>query len=228
MVYITGDTHGDFRGIVSFCSTNRTKKSDIMIILGDVGINYYQNARDIELKEFLKRIPITLFCIHGNHECRPQNIATYKEKQWCGGKVLYEEKYPDFLFPKDGETFNINGEECLIIGGACSVDKDFRIANGWAWWPDEQPSDEIKHTVESRLAELDYKIDVIMSHTCPLKYEPVESFFRRPHGEIDKSTEEWLEKIEAETDYKRWYCGHFHIEKKIDNMIFLFNDIVEF
>jgi len=26
-------------------------------------------------------LPITLFCIHGNHENRPENILTYQQKQ---------------------------------------------------------------------------------------------------------------------------------------------------
>jgi len=39
-----------------------------MIILGDAGINYYLYERDYELKEQLAQLPITLFCVHGNHE----------------------------------------------------------------------------------------------------------------------------------------------------------------
>lgn len=41
MIYITGDTHGDFRNVARFCKKMQTSKKDVLIILGDAGINYY-------------------------------------------------------------------------------------------------------------------------------------------------------------------------------------------
>ncbi|MEE1477261.1 MAG: hypothetical protein U0K11_12700, partial [Fusobacterium sp.] len=41
------------------------------------------------------------------------------------------------------------------------------------------------------------------------------------------STEEWLQKIEDKLKYKKWYCGHFHIEKSIDKIRFAYDDIIE-
>ena len=87
MIYITGDTHGSFERIAHFSARMHTKPSDIMIILGDAGINFYGGRRDQKKKEFINALPITLFCIHGNHEQRPANIPTYIEKQWHGGVV---------------------------------------------------------------------------------------------------------------------------------------------
>ena len=43
--YITGDTHGDFSRIAEFCRSNGTDTNDVMIILGDAGINYYLDGR---------------------------------------------------------------------------------------------------------------------------------------------------------------------------------------
>ncbi len=62
MIVLTGDTHGDFDRIVEFCEYYDTTTEDIMIILGDAGINYYLDARDRRLKEELAQLPITLFC----------------------------------------------------------------------------------------------------------------------------------------------------------------------
>lgn len=45
---------------------------------------------------------------------------------------------------------------------------------GYGWWSDEQPSDEIKRYVESRMDKLGWKVNVLLSHTTPLKYETVE------------------------------------------------------
>ncbi|MEA4821022.1 MAG: hypothetical protein VB122_02120, partial [Erysipelotrichales bacterium] len=41
---------------------------------------------------------------------------------------------------------------------------------------------------------------------------------------VDKSTEEWLGKIEERLDYRKWYCGHYHTRKKIDKVQFMFED----
>ena len=57
-------------------------KEDVMIILGDAGINYSGGIRDMRKKEFLESLPITVFAIHGNHEQRPQTIEGYQEKVW--------------------------------------------------------------------------------------------------------------------------------------------------
>ena len=86
MIYITGDKHSDFREVFYFCYANKTTLDDILIVLGDAGINYYANEKDNNLKDSLnKYYPITFFCIHGNHEERPENIKTYKAKNFIMG-----------------------------------------------------------------------------------------------------------------------------------------------
>ena len=87
----------------------------------------------------------------------------------------------------------------------------------------ENKGDEkIKKYVEQQIKEKEF--DVILSHTCPLKYEPIECFLPGiDQSSVDTSTEEWLDKIEEMTDYKAWYCGHWHINKRIDKIHFLFH-----
>ena len=97
MIYITGDTHGDFSRSEDFCRENDTSKDDIMIILGDAGLNFYLDRRDDRRKEYVEKLPLTFFCIHGNHEQRPFAISSYKMKEFHGGMVWYEEEYPDIL-----------------------------------------------------------------------------------------------------------------------------------
>lgn len=196
-----------------------------MIILGDAGFNYYRDLRDTRAKEYVAETPITLFCIHGNHEARPQTIPTYIEKEYHGGKVLYEEDFPNLLFAIDGEVYNFDGYRCIVIGGAYSVDKYYRLARGWHWFPDEQPDETIKSTVEQRLNEMNNEVDIVLSHTCPRKYEPIEVFLSTiDQSSVDKSTEDWLGVLEERLSYKKWYCGHYHTAKKIDRLQFMFED----
>ena len=151
MIYVTGDTHGKFQRITDFGEQEKTSREDIMIILGDAGINYSGWVLDREKKELLKTLPITWFCIHGNHEQRPDTIDSYAEKRWHGGIVYWEEDYPNLLFAKDGEIFDLDGKQTIVIGGAYSIDKMIRVIYGYGWWADEQPSDEIKRYVEEQL-----------------------------------------------------------------------------
>ena len=99
---------------------------------------------------------------------------------------------------------------------------------GYNWYSSEQPSEEIKDKL-LMYVEKNSQIDVVLSHTCPYKYLPREVFMKSINPlKVDYSTEFFLDKLELRLDYKKWYCGHFHTDKKIDRMIFMFNEIVEF
>jgi 3-oxoacid CoA-transferase subunit A len=229
MIYVTGDTHGSFERVEGFCKRFETCREDILIILGDAGINFSGPRYDRLKKKLLEELPITIFAIHGNHEQRPHTIESYREKVWNGGTVYYEDEFPHILFAKDGELFNLDGKKTVVIGGAYSIDKAYRLAYGYGWWEDEQPSEEIKQYVERQLSVVNWKVDVVLSHTTPLKYEPVEVFMAGiDQSKVDKSTEIWLDKIEERLSYKKWYCGHYHTEKKIDRLEIMFENFDEF
>ena len=71
------------------------------------------------------------------------------------------------------------------------------------------------------------RIDIVLSHTCLYKYEPRDAFLPMiDQSTVDDSTERWLDGIEEKVDYKAWLCGHWHIEKQIDKLRFLFHDVV--
>ena len=82
MIILTGDTHGEFERIEEFCEVYGTTTEDVMVILGDAGINYWLDERDEALKESLAELPLTLFCIHGNHEERPEEVPGYELVEW--------------------------------------------------------------------------------------------------------------------------------------------------
>lgn len=276
-VYITGDTHGDLTRVNKFINKFNCSNDDIIIILGDVGINYYGRESETSAKKKYNKFGPTIFCIQGNHEERPHNFPNYKIKEWHGGKVYYEEEFPNLIFAKDGEIYNIDGKKCIALGGAYSVDKWYRILRAYinyrfvlpkqlteteyenallfiqgqsddkdgsirksleniyscfpkgicSWFSDEQPSDEIKSFADKQV-DANPNIDIVFSHTCPTKYIPVEMFLSSINQEtVDNSTEEWLDKIEDRLNYSKWYCGHWHTNKKIDKLVFLFEDFVE-
>ena len=222
MVYITGDTHRDARlpDIAEFCFEYETTEDDVIVILGDVGINFYGEQDDRYWKEELCGVPVTLLCIHGNHEDRPENITTYEEADWKGGTVYCEPEFPNLLFAKDGEIYELEGYRCLAIGGAYSVDG--------SGWPDEQPSEETKEYVERQIESAEYRIDVVFSHTCPYKHIPEDAFLPGVNeSTVDRSTEYWLDTIENRLNNPTWYCGHFHIDRFEANLRFVYREFLE-
>lgn len=225
-IYITGDKHGNLKPVKRFAKGDGLTVDDAIVILGDAGFNYFADERDRGAKEAVAGIAATVFCVHGNHEMRPQSLPNlYHEMQWHGGTVFVEDAFPNILFAKDGEVYDLDGLQTIVIGGAYSVDKGYRLERGLRWFPDEQPDDEVKARIEAKLEELGWKVDIVLSHTCPSNYEPVEAFLPGiDQSMVDVSTEVWLASIERRLEYGKWYCGHWHIEKTIDRMRFMFND----
>lgn len=225
--FLTGDTHGSFNRIDYFCKMMQTTKDDILCILGDAGINYYLGKKDFMLKQLLQAIPITFFCVHGNHEERPYNIQTYKIREWNEGRVYYEEEFPNILFAIDGEIYNINGKRCLVIGGAYSVDKEYRLANHYAWFESEQPSKEIMKYVEKQINK-NRKVDIVLTHTCPIDTEPRHMFLPFiDQSTVDKTTELFLQRVADWIDFDEWYFGHYHGRWDNGKYHMLFEDYVE-
>lgn len=220
MIYITGDTHRDFTRLNNLKVTEK----DMLIVLGDAGINYCLNEEDIKYKDYLKNYKIKLFCIRGNHEERPENITTYKEVEMFGGKVFIEDKYPNLIFAKDGEVYNIEGKTILVIGGAYSVDKEYRIMYGYNWFKDEQLSiNEMNNIIDKVKGK---HFNIVLTHTCPYKYEPKEVFIQGlDQSKVDKTMEKFLDKIEENITYDKWYCGHYHTEKQINKLEFMYRSI---
>ena len=216
---MTGDIHGGL-GRISDLKYFCIDHPDIewIICLGDVGLNYYGKGNDQE--EYIKKrageIPAKMFCIHGNHERRPSETEGYQEIEVTDGAI--------YVIQTSERTLN-----ALVCGGAYSVDKYYRLQRGWNWWPDEQPSELTKGLV--RFMATRYPIDIMLTHTCPLRFEPKELFLDCiDQSTIDQSTEEFFDNLYEQfpADQKpMWYFGHFHGDKYTDDYVMLYRDIIE-
>lgn len=239
---MTGDIHGDpirLWSIENFCNNHKTTTDDWLICLGDVGLNYYgaKSKKEIVIKNEVAKLPIKMFCIHGNHERRPRETAGYQQIEITEGAIrgpmLWDSRYPNQYFAIDGAVYKIQTPERklngLVCGGAYSVDKYYRLQCGENWWPDEQPSELIKSVV--RLMASQNQIDIMLTHTCPLRFEPTELFIDGiDQSTVDTSTEEFFDDIYEQfpADQKpMWYFGHFHGNKYTDDYMMLFDDIIE-
>lgn len=229
MLYVTGDVHGYFGRIVRFCeSLDAPTRDDVLVVLGDVGANFWCDESDARMRAALGSLPLTVLCVHGNHEARPDAGLGYRERAWRGGTVWADDAHPGLLFARDGSVFDLDGRSCLVAGGAYSVDKRFRLADGRRWFDDEQPGAAERAAVEAACAGRGWKVDYVFSHTAPLRFRPTEAFMASiSQSEVDTTTEEWLERLELRLDYGCWLCGHFHIDKEVNpRMHVLFKQVL--
>lgn len=216
-----------------------------MIVLGDNGVNYWGGKRDKALKKKLEAMPITFMMVRGNHDQRPSKKAYVSQWMYGGdhgqhwaGRYLVEPDFPSLLFAMDGGYYSLAGHNALVIGGAYSVDKFWRLEQqqqgrtGCRWFYDEQLTHTEREAIFTELTHYlrrDIFPNLILSHTCPHQYIPREMFLGMvDQSTVDDSMERWLDQVNdlLPKENLRWYCGHWHTNKKIDHMHFLFEDIV--
>lgn len=220
-VWVTGDTHGNFEWLKTWCESHQTtKETDLLIICGDAGLMYYgQNKwREKNMKKFVQEeCPITLLCVRGNHEARPANytstcFVTLEDDPIVPSGYYYEPDYPDIWYVADGSTFNINGKRCLFIGGAYSIDKEYRIMMGWRWFADEELTSEECCDI---LDKIDHKqFDFVFTHTCPEAWQPFDLFLSFvDQSKVSKRMEQFLTTVSEIIDFDHWFFGHFHAHR---------------
>lgn len=221
-IYVKGDCHGNYDFLSQFCVQEQTTTEDVLILLGDNALRFegYKNRREMYRKEKVSCFPITIFALGGNHDrplylTRPGECELVKypfEEEHSNPMMWWDKKYPNiYYFMREEPLYWIKGKKCAILQGAYSVDKEYRLANHWTWFPDEQLPAEMR---DDNTAQLwGQQIDYIMSHTCPFEWV---SFFYNDfikgvdQNKIDKTTELWLSVIKSFTDYHLWLFGHYH------------------
>lgn len=219
---ITGDTHGlvDHRleQIVHY-TDNIVPEETAVIILGDAGLNYYLNKTDCKVKDRSSAFGMRVYCVRGNHEQRPQNVHGMKlvDDDDVGGKVYMEEDFPLIRYFVDGGEHIIDGKSVLVIGGAYSVDKYYRLARAAGhsfsgWFEDEQLSEEEQSEILKRVSGKRY--DIVLTHTAPITWEPTDLFLRGiDQSTVDKSMEFWLKEVAMSVCWGCWLFGHYHADR---------------
>ncbi len=85
------------------------------------------------------------------------------------------------------------------------------------------PSDEEFENAETNLDKVNYKVDYVLSHCAP---QSVIEYMYMGATESDKLTV-WFENLQQRLDFKKWFFGHYHEDKKIlDKYILLYDHII--
>lgn len=215
-VFIRGDTHGNTDWVPDFCKDNETTKNDVMIILGDSAFRFEgpKNSREIARKSATNNYNLTFFILRGNHD-RPYNeggdvsLTQCPLLDWSNPPMWHDPNYPNLWYFQDGEKYTIKDKTFLTVGGAYSVDKFYRLSRGWTWYEHEQLESHEFTDILDRF--YDMRMDYILTHTCPISWEPTWLFMSGiDQSTVDKTTEHFLEDISRYVSYNHWYFGHFH------------------
>jgi 3-oxoacid CoA-transferase subunit A len=215
---ITGDTHGQNETRLKNIKSNSPEcnpTETAIIILGDVGFQYYKNKKDWKNKHYAAKMGYALYCLRGNHEDRISNSKEahriYDEE--VKGYVWVEDEFPNIKYFEDCVSeYTIDGKSVLVIPGAYSVDKWYRLQNNWMWFAQEQlTADEMK-SAEIMVSGKHY--DMVLSHTTPIDWEPNDLFLRGiDQSKVDKTMEVWLSQLKEMFGWDLWLFGHYHADR---------------
>lgn len=214
-VFVIGDVHGDVWGLKQRLEAAKVPHNSLIVVLGELCVNYWLDSRDSDRKKFLSQLPYVFLALHGNHEARPWEVEGYKlELVKYDDNQAYaytQAKYPNIHLLIDGHAI-IKGKKILILGGAYSVDKDYRLAFGQKWWASEQMEESLRnHFLESTKGS---HYELVLSHTCPYMARPLDkglSFVDQ--SKVDSTMEVFLERIRQQITYDLWAVGHWHLDE---------------
>lgn len=103
---ITGDTHGRVEGRLARIKDTMPDydpSETAIIILGDVGLNYYKTKHDWKNKQRAAKFGYTLYCLRGNHEDRVNNVKGVEMRydDFVNGYVWVEKEFPNIRYFSD-------------------------------------------------------------------------------------------------------------------------------
>ena len=224
MLYVTGDTHGDldFQKILDWTeATKLNKDKDYLVILGDFGY-VWENKRDNYEKEkldFISRLPFTTLFIDGNHENHGR-LNAMRVVNFMGGKA--HKVYGSIYHLMRGQVYEIAGKRIFTFGGASSIDKHLRT-DGVSWWKEEEFNYHEANTAYDNLNKINWEVDYVLTHSAPLSIR--DKLFEGNNLYKPSATERMLEAILRNIKFKRWYFGHYHIDKNMNNFKAMYENI---
>lgn len=220
MVYVTGDTHGDIqKGNIKVI--RKLKNTDTVIICGDFGFIWDNSKAEQKNLKALSKFKCTILFVDGCHE-NFNYLYNYEEVEIYGATALQISK--NIYMLKRGLIYNIEDMNILSIGGGQSEDIGIRLDNDM--WDEREillPDDIIK--AKENLSKFNNTIDYIISHEAPLK---IKEFLDMDNNFSSSSTNFLLQDICNSTTFKKWYFGHYHIDKVfVNKYIAIYENVVK-
>lgn len=217
MVYVTGDTHGDFSRFTS-PAARRLRRGDTLIVLGDFGFLWDGSRKEKRVLKKMSRLKYSVLFLDGPHE-NYDILREYPVTEWNGGRVQVIEK--NIIHLLRGEVYTIESKKFFVFGGGESRDYDFR-EDADTWWEEEMPSEEEMINGRQNLKTHGNRVDYILTHEYPGRTGLYFDKNGRQNG-----VNAYLGLIESEVEYRRWFFGSLHTDKVMSrSLISVFRGIL--
>lgn len=216
---ILGDTHGNIEEANRSYTRAKAREADAIVQVGDFG--FWHNGEDFiqTITRRFNKSGIPLYWLPGNHEAYDLLEGYADSEKTPEGFWTIS---PGCYYIPRGTKWEWDGVTFMAVGGAVSVDKEYRLAveNGttapaWGhyyaekpqgnrtlWWEEEATTDE-----DVAYAKSQGTVDVLLTHDSPtsapfsnkLKEDIDSQINRQKMNEIGKSAQPHL-----------WFHGHYH------------------
>lgn len=230
LIYITGDTHNteDMSNLSSknmkLCCLEQIvdyKTINYAIVLGDFGLPWAECSVSSEgicpsvkidkyLLNWCNQKTFKILAVQGNHD-NYDMIEKLPEVEMFGSSVLKVSN--NIFYFKRGETYIIEEKRFLVLGGALSDDKKYRIPHK-SWWRQEELSAAEKNDIFSKIQSQKTTFDYVLSHTGTSNgIACIDSYFLNEDNLKDlkkDSTVVFNDKVDSLISYKKWFFGHWH------------------
>lgn len=225
MVYLTADIHGDvnIKKITRkvWPKQHELTRNDYLIICGDYGLIWRNDKTFKYLMDFYTSRKYTILACPGNHENFTW-LYTLPIVSWHNGKVY--QVADNIFYAKHGEIYDIDNYKFLFIGGALSIDKEYRIYQV-SWWLEEELNYQDQLYTLNNLDKYNWSVDYVITHAAPASI--LLNMFPNKHEFNGQSaTEKFLDYIYQNICFKQWYFGHYHIDCDYLNLHCLYNRVL--
>ncbi|MCL1954895.1 MAG: metallophosphoesterase [Spirochaetes bacterium] len=222
-ILFSGDFHANSRDELKLITKktliNKYQKAEYdeikyHIILGDAGFLWPGNEKtDLFNYKALANRPFPVLCVMGNHEPILGMSDVPEVNIGIGEKVLQINDNPFVAYLKRGGIYKIENHRFLVLGGALSIDKEFRRPN-ISWWKREY-WDEAEKVNLFLLLQKHKKFDYVLSHTGPNRINRIVNTYKTPGITLKFFDEVAVlnEEIDERITCKQWFCGHWHTDK---------------
>lgn len=202
MIYLISDPHGGENRIGLERYLSVAKDDDLLIILGDLGLKFEITRENEQFTSWFLNLDSKIAIVDGNHE-NHAFLNSFPEERWCGGVVNRLSK--NIVRLKRGNVFCIDGKTFFVFGG-CKSSSRWKEAG--LWYPGEEASEDELQLAYENIEKYNFKFDYILTH----KYEQ-----DPPIGTVSVKLLELTKYIEEKVAYGRWYSGHWHQNKRVDD-----------
>lgn len=197
-VAILGDIHGETRYLDWALEHAVNAGAEMMIQVGDFGFNYNDTFLH-NIVNVTRKHQIPLYAIRGNHD----DFSWFTQRVQLGRYVT--------LIP-DGTIMTIGKKRVAFLGGAVSIDRDFREENV-SWWKEERVS---PHVINAWMYD-EVKADVLISHDSPLLPDKLPGILLPPDIKKDCEEDRHFVRMAAEVlEPDVIYHGHYHVRHQKD------------